>query len=323
MRGGVSTAASVTEISGRGIGMDVVREAVARLGGDVSLRTEAGSGTTFELVVPLSLASVESLIIASQHTAAAIPVDAVRHVQRLAADAAAPDVDAYSVIHDGRSVPLVSLAALLGEAEHPGRRDLAAVIVAASGGELVALGAARLLGVATVVQRALPAMALAAPAVAGIAVDAEGTPQLVLDPDGLVAAGADERPRPATELREPPPVLVVDDSLTTRMLERSILEAAGYRVELATSGEEGLELARRKRFALILVDVEMPGIDGFTFIERLRADPALRDIPAILVTSLASPEHVRRGEEVGAQGYMVKSEFDQARLLARIRELAA
>jgi two-component system chemotaxis sensor kinase CheA len=119
------------------------------------------------------------------------------------------------------------------------------------------------------------------------------------------------------------PVLVVDDSLTTRMLEQSILESAGYAVDLASSGEEGLERARQKKFALMLVDVEMPGMDGFTFIRRIREDPALAAIPAVLVTSLASPEHIRRGEEVGAQGYMIKSEFDQAHLLAMIKRLAA
>jgi two-component system chemotaxis sensor kinase CheA len=95
----------------------------------------------------------------------------------------------------------------------------------------------------------------------------------------------------------------------------------GYEVDVALSGEEGLQSARRKRYALILVDVEMPGMDGFTFVEQIRADPTLRDIPAILVTSRAAPEDLQRGRDVGAQGYMVKSEFNQSELLAMIRPL--
>jgi two-component system chemotaxis sensor kinase CheA len=105
------------------------------------------------------------------------------------------------------------------------------------------------------------------------------------------------------------------------MLEQSILESAGFDVDLASSGEEGLAKARAERYALFLVDVEMPGMDGFTFIERIRADPQLRDIPAVLVTSRNSPGDRQRGRDVGAQGYVVKSEFDQGVLLQRIRTL--
>jgi two-component system chemotaxis sensor kinase CheA len=113
----------------------------------------------------------------------------------------------------------------------------------------------------------------------------------------------------------------VDDSLTTRMLEQSILESAGFEVDLAVSGEEALGKARRRRYSLFLVDVEMPGMDGFELVEQVRSDPLLRDIPAILVTSRSAPADRRRGAEVGAAGFVVKSEFDQADLLSRIRRL--
>jgi two-component system chemotaxis sensor kinase CheA len=118
-------------------------------------------------------------------------------------------------------------------------------------------------------------------------------------------------------------VLVVDDSLTTRMLEQSILETAGYAVETAASAEEGLARLRQVKVGLILVDVEMPGMNGFEFLERLKGQPGLRDIPAIMVSSRASSEDRRRGAEAGARDYLAKGEFDQSRLLARIRELLA
>ena len=139
------------------------------------------------------------------------------------------------------------------------------------------------------------------------------TPIVLIDTPQQSRRRSSKKPTPARR-----PVLVVDDSLTTRMLEQSILESAGYDVDVAQSGEEALDLVRRTRYALLLVDVEMPGMDGFTFIERIRSDPALRDIPAILVTSRAAPEDRQRGREVGAQGYIVKSAFDQGELLTMI-----
>jgi two-component system chemotaxis sensor kinase CheA len=150
---------------------------------------------------------------------------------------------------------------------------------------------------------------------------ADGAPEIVLDPEGLVAAAdgaaAMSDGAPATR----PTVLVIDDSLTTRMLEQSILESAGYAVDLAVSGEDALVKARDGRYALFLVDVEMPGMDGFTFIERVRTDPALRDIPSILVTSRSADDDLRRGAAVGAEAYIVKSEFNQGVLLEHIRRL--
>jgi two-component system chemotaxis sensor kinase CheA len=105
------------------------------------------------------------------------------------------------------------------------------------------------------------------------------------------------------------------------MLEQSILESAGYEVELAVSAEEALARAKTRRFGAFIVDVEMPGMNGFEFIAEARADPALRDVPCILVTSRAKPEDKRRGKDLGARAYIVKSEFDQQELLSSIRSL--
>ena len=323
LQGGLSTSAAITEVSGRGIGMDIVREALDRLGGTVAVRTTAGRGTTFELIVPLSLAAVEALVVESAGISATIPLDSVRHTQRLAPADISRSSQGESIVFDGKVIPFVSLARMLrAGVSSRTSRDMSAVVVSGGAG-LAAIGVDRLLGTANVVLRALPELASAEPAVAGASLDAEGNPQIVLDADGLIAEALREAGASVEERAPEVPVLVIDDSLTTRMLQQSILESAGYLVDLAVSAEEALERARQKEYSLFLVDVEMPGMDGFAFIERIRADGALRDIPAILVTSLASPEAVKRGEAVGAQGYMIKSEFDQARLLALIRRLVA
>jgi two-component system chemotaxis sensor kinase CheA len=187
----------------------------------------------------------------------------------------------------------------------------------------VALGVDRVLGARTVILRPLPVLAPAAPLVAGVWLDAEGDPQILIDPEGLGSNDLPHEGAVATPGAPPRlPVLVVDDSLTTRMLEQSILETAGYEVEIAVSGEEALDKARRRRYGIFIVDVEMPGMDGFAFVERTRADPALREVPAILVTSRSAPEDFRRGQEIGAGAYITKNEFDQAHLLETIRRLA-
>jgi two-component system, chemotaxis family, sensor kinase CheA len=324
LRGGISTSKTVTEESGRGIGLDVVREAVERLGGEVSCRSENGTGTAFQITIPPSLSSMDALILEAQGAGSrvAIPLDAVRATRRLSADEITCAALGASVLHDGKAIPFLPLAAALDGAAWTAGRNWAAIILG-SGEAFAAIGVERLVGTAKIVVRPLPQAMTVSPIVIAAALDADGNPQLILDPDALVDAarsGATAEPDAPLEKR---PVLVVDDSLTTRMLEQSILESAGYDVDLAVSAEDALERLRDKHYALILVDVEMPGMDGFTFVERIRSDTRLRDIPAILVTSLAEAEHRRRGRAVGAQGYIVKSEFDQAELLSMIEPLMA
>jgi two-component system chemotaxis sensor kinase CheA len=323
MKGGVTTMGAVDQVSGRGIGLDVVRETAARLNGEVQVRSEAGKGTALEICVPVSLSSLDALEVDAGGTVAALPLDAIRQTMRVADHEIARSAERDSIVYEGTVIPFLPLPSALHKRKPADskRRFWSAVILEASSG-LAAIGVDRLLGTTVVVVRSLPSLSRATAVVAGASLDAEGNPQLVLDPEGLVAAAQLER---AASLERVPvkraSVLVVDDSLTTRMLEQSILESAGYEVDVATSGEEALEKARLRQFGLFLVDVEMPGMDGFEFVSRTQADAALRTVPAILVTSRSAIEDRRRGEQVGARGYVVKSEFDQGNLLRMIHEL--
>ncbi|WP_242338126.1 MULTISPECIES: response regulator [Anaeromyxobacter] len=321
LRGGLSTSATVTDVAGRGVGLDVVRDVAARLHAEVAIRTERGRGTQVEVVVPESLTALTALQVEASGAVAAVPLDAVRSATFLESDRVAHTAEGAAVALGGALLPFVPLASVLGRPRPSGsRRAWSAVVVEAAGGRIV-LGTDRLVGTAEVVVRPLPAYLRLDPAVAGAALDGEGNPRLVLDPAGLVAA-ARGRSTQVEEARAPrAPILVVDDSLTTRMLEQSILESAGHEVDLAVSAEEALEKARTRRFGLFLVDVEMPGMDGFEFVRVTRADPRLSSTPAILVTSRGAPEDRARGLAAGASAYVVKSEFDQARLLATIEEL--
>jgi len=320
--GGLSTSAAVTQIAGRGIGLDVVREAAARLGGEVGIRTESGLGTTLEIVVPVSLAAVDALIVDAGGRTVAIPLEAVKRTLRVASGDLAQSAQGASILCEGKVIPFAPLEGALrrGAQTRGAARSWSAVIIEGADAR-AAVGVERLRGTQNVIVRPLPGCTPSDPIVAGASLDAEGHPQLILDPEGLVeyvgraglALAAMPMPRA--------PILVVDDSLTTRMLEQSILESAGYEAHLATSGEDALECARKCRYSLFLVDVEMPGMDGFTFIERARADPILRDIPAVLVTSRASPEDRQRGLKVGASDYIIKGDFDQTEFLEKIRLL--
>ncbi|MBI1947546.1 MAG: response regulator [Deltaproteobacteria bacterium] len=322
--GGLTTAGSVTELAGRGVGLDVVRATMARLRGGFHIRSVPGRGVTIELQVPISIASMPGLVVeAAGGAAAAIPLDVVRRTLRIEDAAIARTAAGQTIVHDGKVIPFLPLEHALRRARNPDkkRRTWSAVVVRGADRD-AAIGVDRLLGTTDLVMRALPAVVEADAVVAGASLDADGHPQLVLDAEGLVAAAA----RGVEEGRDlapaaKPPVLVVDDSLTTRMLEQSILESAGYQVHLAVSAEDALAKARERRFGLFVVDVEMPGMDGFGLLTELRADPTLRDIPAILVTSRSAPEDRTRGEQVGARAYIVKAEFDQGQLLRTIRRL--
>jgi len=319
LQGGITTSSEVTELAGRGIGLDVVRQAMKQLGGDVVADTAAGVGTTIELRVPVSLALLEVLTVEVDGQLAAIPLEAVRRTLRIAPQDVARSIEGDAIVYDGVMIPLVRL--VLGSPRNGKRssRVMPAVIVNAAG-TTTALAVDALHGTETVVLRPLPVLVPAEAIVAGTHLDGDGNPRLVLDPE-VLATTRNVQLAEAADAPAPHPILIVDDSLTTRMLESSILESAGFAVELAASGEEGLDMARRNSYALFLVDIEMPGMDGFGFVERTRADPVLSQVPCILVTSRDSPEDRRRGEAAGACAHIVKNEFDQVEFLERVSDL--
>jgi two-component system, chemotaxis family, sensor kinase CheA len=321
---GVSTSDMVTEISGRGVGLDVVRETVAQLKGEVTARTELHVGTTIELVVPVSLSSLTALMLTAEGMTVLIPLDSVCGTLRMMTGDVIRTADSESILFEGKIVPYAPMVSVLGAraSASSGRQAWSAVVVQ-WGGQRTALGVDRLLGTMDVIIKPLPVAAGQQPVALGAAFDAQGDPVLVLDPQGIVGAARYVRPLTDDEpsRRVIAPILVIDDSLTTRMLEQSILESAGYEVDLASSGEEGLKKAQGRRYSLFIVDIEMPGINGYEFVTRAKADPALRRVPVIMVTSLASVADKKRGADAGVDAYIVKGEFDQKSFVSRVASL--
>jgi two-component system chemotaxis sensor kinase CheA len=302
--------------------MDLIREAIGGVGGEVTMTSKPGSGTSVLLSVPATLSALDGLLVSAGGEPYALPLSSVVRSLRVAVSGLTLTADGPSLLFEERALPFVPLAWLMQRgAARDDQRAVWSVLVLDSEGEQIALGVDRLLGSESLVARSLPSSAQLDATVAGVTLDTEGNPRLLLDPEALLNAARSLPRRTPSARPSRRAILVIDDSLTTRMLEQSILESAGYEVELATSGEQGLEKARARRFDMLLVDVEMPGMDGFTFVEQVRADPRLSKTPTMLVTSRVSPEDLARGKAAGADGHIAKGEFDQVDFLERIDRL--
>jgi len=321
LRGGLTTTRNVSQLAGRGLGLEVAREAVAALDGSITGKSEPGKGVCIEVSVPVMVESQEVLHVQAGGALASIPLRAVKLALRLTPAEIAPSPEGWSIAYRGRAVRYAPLARFLksGPAQETARMS-ALVLESAAGA--AALGVEHILGRERVVIRAIPRALGPMPTISGAFFNSQGSPQPVLNPEGLIEAICSVSGlEPQAEAPRPPRLLVIDDSLTTRLLERDILETAGYQVDTASSGEEALEKARQGRYGLFLVDLEMPGMDGYQFIRAARAQPELASIPSIIVTSRSSAEDRARGAAVGAAAYIVKSEFDEQLLLAAIRKL--
>ncbi|WP_205695540.1 response regulator [Conexibacter sp. SYSU D00693] len=318
---GVSTATAVTDLSGRGVGLDAVRTALQRVRGTVRAAGEPGRGTTFTLTVPVTLAVVRCLLVATGGERYAIPSHAVSTVVEASADALVGLEGGRAVWVGGDVVPVAELHDAVGAA--PSGASAQAVVLA-TGGRRLALRVDALLGQRDVTVQELGRALGRVELVAGASIDADGSVLLVLDPVALAArAGALRAPAaPSTPADAAPSraaagatVLVVDDALTVRELQRAILERAGYAVLLAEDGEAALRVLDRERPDLVLTDVEMPRLDGFGLVEMIRGRADLAGMPVLIVSSRDDEADRRRGLEAGADGYIVKQAFDEPTLL--------
>jgi two-component system chemotaxis sensor kinase CheA len=322
---GVSTADSVTELSGRGVGLDAVRAAVEGVGGDLQVLSEPGRGTTVTLLLPVSLVLLHVLLVESAGVPLGIPVAAVAEV--VAVHEPMSLGGRLSIDVRGSAIPLVEpVAALSGSSWSPQRR-LDAVVLAA-GGRSVALACDQLTGEDHVLVKPLGALLAGVRGYLGAAIMRDGRVALIADPVYLASLSTGSVVEAPAEQRSaqhgPPTVLVVDDQFTVRELQRSILEASGYRVRAARDGREAWELlSAGEDVDVVVTDIEMPEMDGLELLESVRRLPERASLPVVVVTSRAREEDERRGLEAGADAYIVKERFDQRVLLDTVARLVA
>jgi len=326
--GGLSTREEVTAISGRGVGLDIVRTAVERVQGAVSVTWDAGRGATFTIECPPTLATVSAVLAEAGSQLLAIPTAHIDRMLRVPmSDIKRADARDVMVLRDEAPVPLVPLARLLPPLVERQPAGALQVVVLKTGAARLAVAVDTLVAEQDVVLRPIWRGRQALPFVSGAAILGSGRIALVLDGAAIIAAGLGASPGAglATPLNAAKParhrVLVVDDSITTRTLEQSILEAAGHDVATAVDGAEAWRWLQEHGADLVVADVEMPRMDGFGLCEAMRKSKRFREVPVILVTALESPEHRARGLEAGADAYLAKSTFDQQMLLDAIRQL--
>jgi two-component system chemotaxis sensor kinase CheA len=326
-RSGVSTAARVTELSGRGLGLAIVRDKVERLGGVVTLQSQPGHGTTFRMTLPLSLATFRGIHVRVSDRAFIVPTTHVEHALRLREEDVRRVENRETVAWGDALVPLVRLSDVLELPAVEGGGDIVHALLLYAGGEHVAFRVDEVRGEQEVMAKPLGPLLARVRHVAGATVVGEGELVPILHVADLLRSAHREglavsaAPVAMPALAQRKSVLVAEDSITSRMLLQNILEAAGYHVETAVDGVEAFTRLKTEGFDAIVSDVEMPRMNGFDLVAKVRADKGLGATPVVLVTALDSTRDRERGVEVGADAYIVKSSFDQSDLLLALERL--
>lgn len=322
---GFSTAAMITDVSGRGVGMDVVRTQTVELGGNVSLESQLGKGTTITLTIPLTLVTTRVLLIEANRQLFGVPVSGCKGLTWIS-EADVRTIEGRLILPRAEGIaPLLHINELLGlgSAQPLGKERVPALLIGTSS-RTIAVLIDRLLDEREVVIKALGPLMEKQRRYTGAFQLGDGRLVLLLNPVTLVLRSQGlamiSAPTSTTTERKTR-LLVVDDSFATRELIRSILSAAGYDVTTAYDGLDALDKLRDESYDLVVSDVEMPRVDGFQLTSRIRNELKLQDLPVIIITSLASEAHRRQGLEAGAQAYIVKSQFNQSNLIDTIRQL--
>jgi two-component system chemotaxis sensor kinase CheA len=334
---GFSTSQVVSDISGRGVGLDVVRRnIIEELKGDIAVDTGRGKGTRFTLTLPLTLTTLRILFIEAGGDLFGLPVTYVSETTRVLRSAVIKVVDREAIRLRDQIVPIAPLAEVLGlpKSDHRQSTQWLYLVIAQVADERVGLIVNGIANEEDVLIKPLPKHMKRIGILAGATIAPDGSIIPILHVPGLIRAvrGVPTAPSPAAveeaEVEEAPRILVVDDSLNTREIEKSILEACGYHVDLAKDGMDALRVIEqapdvhgRAYYDLLIVDIEMPRLDGLSLTEQLRQDERYAHVPIVIVSSRDKQEDRQRGLAVGADAYIVKGTFDQEDLTSSVASL--
>jgi chemosensory pili system protein ChpA (sensor histidine kinase/response regulator) len=343
---GFSTAAQVTELAGRGIGMDVVQTEVNALGGRIETTTELGAGTSFKLVLPLTTAVTQVVMLRMGSLSIGVPANLVEVVKRVSAADLAKAYQAEQIEHNGETMPLYWGGALFQAStrsvEMIGKTQ--PVVVFRSAGQRLAAHVDEVLGNQEVVVKNLGPQLSRLPGLSGMSVLASGAVVLIYNPVALTTfygeqvrsleksgrvtsvdrssvSGAEDRQVLKATVGVVPLVLVVDDSITVRRVTQRLLKREGYRVALASDGRHALEVLQEERPTIVVSDIEMPRMDGFELARYIRADPRLHDLPIVMITSRMAEKHREHALQLGVNHYLGKP-YNEEELLGLVQHYA-
>ena len=323
---GFSTSPIITDLSGRGVGMDVVRKSIVdELKGTIIIDSKEGSGTTFMMRLPLNLAVFPLFLLSTGGKICAMPATSIVEMLSVSRSEIIEIVNKQAIRLREQIIPVESLAAILKlPSSGAPEGDEVMVVIVRDGEEKLGLLVDDIVSREEMAVKPLPAHLQNLRMVSGATIGDRNSVVNVLHVPEIFKQ-AREIAQPGRKVQKDKEVsstvLVVDDSINTREIEKSILEAYGYRVVTAEDGQEAFEMTRDTLFDLVITDVEMPRLDGFSFTERLRSDERYRTVPVIIVTSREKDEDKKRGIQVGANAYIVKGAFDQSNLLETVRSL--
>ena len=326
---GVSTSPMLTEVSGRGLGMAIVREKVERLGGRITVETRTGCGTTFRILLPLTMATFRGLLVRAADQLFVIPTAHVERVVRVRSSEIRTAASQPTIALDERVLALVWLEQILELPARPAKMspETVSAVVLGSGDRRMAYAVDEVLQEQEVLIKSLGPPLSRVRNVSGAAVLGSGKSVVILNPVDLLLSAVSSPGGAAPRLVGEEPqareknVLIAEDSITARMLLKNILESAGYHVTAVVDGADAWTALKTEPFDLLVSDIQMPRLNGFDLTARIRGDKKLGDLPVVLVTALATREDRERGIDVGANAYIVKSSFDQGNLLEVIRRL--
>jgi chemosensory pili system protein ChpA (sensor histidine kinase/response regulator) len=319
---GFSTATELTQLAGRGIGMDVVKTEVLELGGRIEILSVPGKGTTFRLYLPLTLAVTKTLLTRVGTRLYAVPSTMIEQVQELKENALAVLRERGEAVWQGARYPFHYLPHLLGDASAvPEERRRYWVLLLRSGSQRVAVQVDELNGNQEVVVKNIGTQLARVVGISGATVLGDGQVVLILNPVALASRTAVVSVKTAAPVAKAvvsvPTVMVVDDSLTVRKITSRLLTREGYQVVLAKDGVDALEQLQEFLPDVVLSDIEMPRMDGFDLVRNMRADPRLKPLPVIMITSRTADKHRNYAFEIGANHYLGKP-YDEDELIGLI-----